>query len=37
LALAGAIFLIAEMYQPYKGLIRVSDALMRAALAEMEQ
>ena len=37
LALAGAIFLIAEMYQPYKGLIRVSDAPMRAALAEMEQ
>lgn len=36
LALTGAIFLIAEMYQPYKGLIRVSDAPVRAALAQME-
>jgi hypothetical protein len=33
----GASFLIAEMYQPYKGLIRVPDAPMRAALAQMEQ
>ena len=35
IALAGAIFLIAEMYQPYSGLIRVSDAPLRAALAQL--
>jgi hypothetical protein len=35
MALAGAIFLIAEMYQPYSGLIQVSDAPLRAALAQL--
>lgn len=35
LALAGAIFLIVEMYQPYSGLIQVSDAPLRAALAQL--
>ena len=35
MALAGAIFLIAEMYQPYGGLIQVSDAPLRAALAQL--
>ena len=37
MALAGAIFLIAEMYQPYGGLISVSDAPLHAALARMGQ
>lgn len=37
LALSGAILLIAEMYQPYGGLIQVSDAPLRAALAQMGQ
>lgn len=37
LALAGAIFLIAEMYQPYGGLIEVSDAPLKAALARLGQ
>lgn len=36
LALAGAIFLITEMYQPYTGFIRVSEAPVRAALAQMD-
>jgi hypothetical protein len=31
-AVSGAIFLILEMYSPYSGLIRVSDAPLRAAL-----
>ncbi len=37
MALAGAIFLIAEMYQPYGGLIEVSDAPLKAALARLGQ
>jgi hypothetical protein len=35
LAVCGAIFLILEMYQPYTGLIHVSDAPLRAALAQV--
>jgi hypothetical protein len=35
LALTGAIFLILEMYHPYGGLIQVSDAPLRAALAQL--
>ena len=34
LALTGAILLILEMYHPYGRLIRVSDAPLRAALAQ---
>ena len=35
LALTGAIFLILEMYHPYGGLMQVSDAPLRAALAQL--
>lgn len=35
LAVCGAIFLILEMYQPYGGLIQVSSAPLRAALAQL--
>jgi hypothetical protein len=34
-AVSGAIFLILEMYSPYTGLIRVSDAPLRAALLQL--
>ncbi|MGB8771375.1 MAG: hypothetical protein WCC92_17285 [Candidatus Korobacteraceae bacterium] len=37
LAIAGAVLLIAGMYQPYGGLIQVSDAPLRAALAQLSQ
>jgi len=37
LALAGAILLIVDMYQPYSGLIQVSDAPLRAALEQLGQ
>jgi hypothetical protein len=37
LAVSGAIFQILEMYQPYTGLIRVSDAPLRAAVAQLSQ
>jgi len=37
LAVSGAIFLILEMYQPYGGLIHVSDAPLLAALAQLGQ
>jgi hypothetical protein len=37
LAVAGAIFLILEMYQPYSGFIQVSSAPLRAALAQLGQ
>jgi hypothetical protein len=37
LAAAGAIFLILEMYQPHTGFIQVSDAPLRAALAQLAQ
>jgi len=36
-AVCGAIFLVLEMYQPYSGLIQVSDAPLRAALAQLGQ
>lgn len=37
MAVSGAIFLILEMYHPYTGLIRVSDAPLRYALAQLGQ
>src|SRR5271165_6565606 len=37
LAVCAAIFLILEMYQPYGGLIQVSSAPLRAALAQLGQ
>jgi hypothetical protein len=37
LSVAGAIFLILEMYAPYSGLIQVSTAPLRAALAQLGQ
>ncbi len=37
LAVCAAIFLILEMYQPYTGLIHVSEAPLRAALAQLGQ
>jgi hypothetical protein len=35
LAVCGAIFLILELYHPQSGLIRVSDAPLRAAIAQL--
>jgi hypothetical protein len=35
LSVSGAIFLILEMYNPYHGLIRISDAPLRAVLAHL--
>jgi len=37
LSSAGAIYLILEMYSPYQGLIQVSSAPLRAALAHLGQ
>ena len=37
LAVSGAVFLILEMYEPYTGLIHVSEAPLRAALAQLGQ
>jgi hypothetical protein len=37
LAVSGAIFLILEMYEPYDGLIAISSAPLRAALAQLGQ
>jgi hypothetical protein len=37
LAVCSAIFLILEMYHPYTGVIRVSEAPLRAALAQLGQ
>ena len=37
LAVSGAIFLILEMYSPYSGLIQISSAPLRAALAHLGQ
>jgi hypothetical protein len=37
LAVCAAIYLILEMYQPYSGLIQVSDAPLRTALAQLAQ
>ncbi len=36
LAVSGAIFLILEMYAPYTGLIKISSAPLRAALAQLD-
>jgi len=36
-SVSGAIFLIPEMYSPYTGLIHVSGAPLRAALAHLGQ
>jgi hypothetical protein len=37
LSVSGAVLLILEMYTPYTGLIRISDAPLRAALAHLGQ
>jgi hypothetical protein len=37
ISVAGAVFLILELNQPYSGLIRLSDAPIRAALAGMDR
>lgn len=37
LSVSGSIFLILEMYSPYKGLIQISSAPLRAALAQLGQ
>jgi hypothetical protein len=37
LSVSGAIYLILEMYNPYGGLIRISSAPLRAALAHLGQ
>jgi hypothetical protein len=37
LSVSGAIFLILEMYGPYSGLIQISNAPLRAALAQLGQ
>jgi hypothetical protein len=37
LSVSGAILLILEMYSPYKGLIQISSAPLRAALAHLGQ
>jgi hypothetical protein len=34
-AVCGAIFMILEMYRPYKGLLQISSAPLRAALAQL--
>jgi hypothetical protein len=37
LSVSGAVFLILEMYAPYSGLIQLSNAPLRAALAQLGQ
>ncbi len=37
LAVSGAVFLILEMYSPYEGLIQISKAPLRAAIAHLGQ
>ena len=37
LSVAGAIFLILELSQPYQGLMRISDVPLRSALAQMDR
>jgi hypothetical protein len=37
LAVAAAIFLILEMYTPFQGLIQISSASLRSALAHLGQ
>jgi membrane-bound ClpP family serine protease len=35
LSVSGALFLIAEMYTPYSGIIKISSAPLRAAIAQL--
>jgi Na+/H+ antiporter NhaC len=35
LAVSGAIFLILEMYSPYTGVVKISDAPLRAVIANL--
>ena len=37
LSVAGAVFLILELSQPYQGLMRISDMPLRSALAQMDR
>jgi hypothetical protein len=37
LSVSGAVFLILEMYTPFKGMMRISDAPLRSALAHLAQ
>ena len=37
LSVSGAIFLMLEMYAPYAGLVQISNAPLRAALAQLGQ
>ena len=37
LSVAGSVYLILEMDQPYSGLIKISSAPLRAALQQLEQ
>jgi hypothetical protein len=37
ISVSGAIFLILEMYSPYSGLIHISSASLRTALAQLGQ
>jgi membrane-bound ClpP family serine protease len=37
LSVSGAIFLVLEMYTPYTGVISISSAPLRAALAHLGQ
>lgn len=37
LSVAGAIFLILELSQPYRGLLRISDEPLRAAIAQLDR
>jgi membrane-bound ClpP family serine protease len=37
LSVAGAIFLILEMYTPYTGVIQISSAPLRAALVHLRK
>ena len=37
LSVAGAIFLILELSEPYSGLMRISDAPLRNAMAQIDR
>jgi hypothetical protein len=37
LSVAGAIFLIPELNDPYRGLMRISDEPLRKAIAQIDQ
>ena len=36
-SVSGAIFLIIELYQPFDGVLKISDAPLRAAIAYLER